>query len=81
MTDKDIYHQVRRDAVAGNSSVGNRTIVHLLDSLVHVYGDDFTIDGAVNALDSLTTMAAIWKDELRKAKAEARSLVQRQEIN
>ena len=72
MTDKEIYHTVRQDALSGaGNMVAVSTVFAMLDNLEQRFGDSFTIDGACAALDQLIRIAALAKEELTEPKPAA----------
>jgi hypothetical protein len=69
--DREIYRNVRRDALAGaGGMVSVQAVFLLLDSLEQRFGERFTVDGACQALDQLIKMATLTKDELRKGERQ-----------
>jgi hypothetical protein len=69
MTDHEIYAQVRADALAGaGGMIAVRFLIGMLDALHVRFGANFSVDGAIEALDRAVTIAEILKDDLRKAK-------------
>lgn len=65
-TDFEKCQNVINDAVSGSSSVAVRCIVTMLGNLMLRHGAQFTIDGAVQALDEIVKYAEIFKQELNK---------------
>lgn len=66
MTDFEKCKSVVDDALSGNSSIAVRSIAAMLTALAMRYGAQFTIDGAVQALDEIVKYAEIFKQELNK---------------
>ena len=69
MTDKELYYQVRREALAQDGSVANQLLIQNLDKLTALYGETFSIDGACHLLETLSQKALLWRDELRKVQS------------
>ena len=66
MTDFEKCQSVINDYVGGSSSVAVRCIAAMLGNLMLRHGAQFTIDGAVQALDEIVKYAEIFKQELNK---------------
>lgn len=54
------------DALRGNSSIAVRCISGILNALMLQHGSQFTIDGAVRALEDISKYAQVFKEELTK---------------
>lgn len=74
MTDREIYHKVLRESLSGDYSVANQFLVSNLDRLLALYGASFSIVGACQTLEALSSSPMVWRDELRKAKMEDRDV-------
>jgi len=69
MTDLEIYRKVRAVVMAGaGGMMAVQVILSMLDALVVRFGDEFTIDGALAALERMVWVATLLQDDLRKAK-------------
>lgn len=67
MTDREIYARVRAEALAVVGVVFPlHFVLYMVDELAKVHADEFTIDGAQDALTQMIRFALILKDELRK---------------
>jgi hypothetical protein len=66
MTDFDKCQSVINDAISGSSSIAVRHIAAMLTALAMRHGAQFTIDGAVQALDDIVKYAQVFKEELTK---------------
>jgi hypothetical protein len=69
MNNKDREHLriVTQDALAGaGGMLSVRTVFGMLQSLESRFGDNFTIDGACEALDQLIVIAELAKESLKE---------------
>lgn len=66
MTDFDKCKSVVDEALRGSSSVAVRSIATMLTALAMRHGAQFTINGAVQALDDIVKYAQVFKKELTK---------------
>jgi len=69
MTDQEIYRSVRTEVMAGaGGMMAMQAVIRLMDTLVARRGDEFTMDGALDTLEQVATVAEMIRDDLRKAK-------------
>lgn len=68
-TDSEIFAEVMKDAMCGaGGSFPVVSVFTMLQRLQNAYGENFSIDGACNALDSMVRAAELAKRELIEAK-------------
>lgn len=66
--DIEAYRNVRQEALAGaGASFVLRSVISMLDGLLAAHPADFSLDGALDALDSMARYAEHFAFELRKA--------------
>jgi hypothetical protein len=68
-TDKEIFEDVMREAMCiAGGSLPTVSVFLMLQRLLNFHGENFSIDGACNALDSMISAAELAKRELIDAK-------------
>ena len=68
-TDKEIFTNVMKEAMCGGTaSLPTVSVYLMLQRLLNFHGENFSIDGACTALDSMISAAGLAKSELIEAK-------------
>ena len=68
-TDKEIFTNVMNEAMRGGAaSLPTISVYLMLQRLLNFHGENFSIDGACTALDSMISAAELAKRELIEAK-------------
>ena len=71
-TDKEIFTDVMKEAMCiAGGSLPTVSVYLMLQRLLNFHGEQFSIDGACTALDSMISAAELAKSELIEAKRKA----------
>ena len=71
-TNKEIFTDVMKEAMCGGAaSLPTISVYLMLQRLLNFHGENFSIDGACTALDSMISAAELAKRELIEAKRKA----------